>query len=284
MFIRYGYEITINCWSPTATVALLQIREGREADMLQAQPFAADPPIESRIFRDLYGNAARRFIAPAGNLTLTSDSVILDSGLPETWPVEARQHPVADLPDACLIYLAGSRYCETDRLSQMAWSLFGHIAPGWPRVQAISDFVHDRIRFDYQAARSTRTALEAYDDRAGVCRDYAHLAIALCRCLNIPARYVNGYLGDIHVPLRLPMDFSAWAEVYLSGQWRAVDPRNNMPRIGRIPIAHGRDAADVAMITTFAPHILNTFRVWAEEVQAPDYSLAEHGRGQDSLG
>jgi transglutaminase-like putative cysteine protease len=171
----------------------------------------------------------------------------------------------------------GSRYCETDNLSQIAWDLFGHIAPGWPRVQAISDFVHGRITFDYQAARSSRTAYNAYQECTGVCRDYAHLAIALCRAMNIPARYVNGYLGDIHVPLRLPMDFSAWCEVYLGGAWRPIDPRNNMPRIGRIAIAYGRDAADVAMITSFAPHGLTSFLVWAEEVRAPAFALAVHG-------
>jgi transglutaminase-like putative cysteine protease len=276
MFIRYGYEITINCWSPTAVVTLLQIRDGREADIRAPEVFATDPPLQTRIYRDLFGNACRRFIAPPGNLTLFSDSMIEDSGLPETFPTGAEQLAVADLPDECLVFLMGSRYCDTDRLSQIAWDLFGHIPPGWPRVQAISDFAHDRIRFDYQNARATRTAFEAYEERTGVCRDFAHLAAALCRCLNIPARYVNGYLGDIQVPLRLPMDFSAWIEVYLGGQWHAVDPRNHDPRIGRIVIAHGRDAADVAMLTSFGPHILNTFRVWVEEVHPPDYSLMVH--------
>jgi transglutaminase-like putative cysteine protease len=224
----------------------------------------------------MFGNACRRFIAPPGDLTLAGDAILEVSDLPEVYPVDAQQHDVADLPDACLGYLLGSRYCETDQLSQLAWDLFGPVAPGWPRVQAISDFVHARIAFDYQNARSTRTAGEAYRERTGVCRDFAHLAIALCRCMNIPARYVNGYLGDIGVPLRLPMDFSAWLEVYLGGAWRPIDPRNNMPRIGRIAIAHGRDAADVAMITSFAPHILNVFKVSAEPVQAPDYALAVH--------
>jgi len=275
MLIRYGYEITINCQSPTAVVTLLQVREGREADIRMDEMFTCDPPISIRTCRDVFGNACRRFIAPAGNLTLTSDSLIQDSGLPEVYPVDAEQHAVADLPDECLTYLVGSRYCETDRLSQLAWNLFGHVQPGWPRVQAVSDFVHDRMRFDYQTARATRTAFEAYEERTGVCRDFAHLMVAFCRCLNIPARYVNGYLGDINVPLRLPMDFSAWVEVYLGGGWNAVDPRNHIPRIGRIPIAHGRDAADVAMLTSYAPHILNTFRVWAEEVQAPAYRLAD---------
>ncbi len=258
-------------------VTLLQIREGREADFRRPETSSADPPIAIHDYRDLFGNACRRLIAPAGDLTLKSDAVLEVSDLPEVYQVDAEQHAVADLPDACLGYLVASRYCETDTLSQLAWDQFGHIEPGWARVQAISDFVHDRITFDYQAARATRTAHDAYEERTGVCRDYAHLLIALCRALNIPARYVNGYLGDIHVPLRLPMDFSAWAEVYLGGAWRPIDPRNNAPRIGRIAIAHGRDAADVAMITSFAPHMLTHFLVWAEEVQAPGFALAVHG-------
>ena len=278
MLIRYGYEITLHCWSPTAVVTLLQIRDGRQGDHRADEVFEMYPALETRPYRDLFGNLCRRFMAPAGDVTLTSDAMIEDSGVPETYPVDAEQHAVADLPDECLSYLMGSRYCETDRLAPLAWNLFGHVAPGWPRVQAISDFVHQRIRFDYQEARATRTAFEAYEERVGVCRDYAHLAVAFFRCMNIPARYVNGYLGDIHVPLRLPMDFSAWVEVYLGGQWRAIDPRNNMPRIGRIAIAHGRDAADVAMVTSFGPHVLKNFRVWVEEVQAPDYALMVHAQ------
>jgi transglutaminase-like putative cysteine protease len=277
MLVRFGYEITVNCWSPTAMVTLLQIREGREADLRAAETFSIDPPIETHVYRDSFGNACRRFVAPPGDLTLKGDGIMEVSDLPEVYPLEAQQHDVADLPDDCLGYLAASRYCETELLSQLAWDLFGHVPAGWARVQAISDFAHERIVFDYQNARSTRTAFEAYQERTGVCRDFAHLAIALLRCMNIPARYVNGYLGDIQVPLRLPMDFSAWVEVYLGGAWHAIDPRNNAPRIGRIAIAHGRDAADVAMITSFAPHILNRFLVWAEQVWAPDYALMVHG-------
>jgi transglutaminase-like putative cysteine protease len=276
MFIRFGYRIIVNCNAPTAMVTLLQIRDGREADIRSPEVFTIDPVIETHVYRDLYGNVSRRFIAPPGDLTLAGDGMIEVSGLPEAYPTDAEQHAVADLPDDCMIYLLGSRYCETDRLSHLAWNLFGHIQPGWPRVQAISDYVHQRIEFNYQNARATRTAFEAHEERTGVCRDFAHLAIALCRCMNIPARYVNGYLGDIHVPLRLPMDFSAWVEVFLSGQWSPIDPRNNMPRIGRLVIAHGRDAADVAMITSFGPHALNHFQVWAEEVWPPAYALMVH--------
>jgi len=265
MLIRYGYEITVNCQQPTAMVTLLGIRDGREADVRVPESFFTTPAIETSTYRDMFGNPCRRFIAPAGDLTLWSDSVIEDSGAVDAYVPEAEQHDVADLPDDCLVYLMGSRYCETDRLSQLAWNLFGSVPPGWARVQAICDYAHQQIGFNYQNARSTRTAYEAHEERTGVCRDYAHLAVALCRCMNIPARYVNGYLGDIGIALADPMDFSAWIEVYLGGQWCTFDPRNNVRRIGRIVIAHGRDAADVAMVSSFGPHFLTGFRVWCYE-------------------
>jgi len=268
MLIRYGYEITVYCQQPTAMVTLLGIRDGREADVRIPESFFTTPPIDTATYRDLFDNPCRRFVAPAGVLTLWSDAVIEDSGAVDPYAPDAVQHEVADLPDACLVYLMGSRYCETDRLSQIAWDRFGHIQQGWARVQAVCDFVHGHIKFDYQTASSTRTAYEVYEGKIGVCRDFAHLAVALCRCLNIPTRYVNGYLGDIGVPRVDPMDFSAWMEVYLGGKWWAFDPRNNIPRIGRIVVAHGHDAADVAMLTSFGPHALNGFRVWAYETEA----------------
>jgi len=212
------------------------------------------------------GNQCRRLVAPAGDLTLWGDATIEDSGQPEVAVPGAREIAAADLPDECLVYLMGSRYCETDRLSQAAWDMFGTLAPGWGRVQAVCDFVHQHIKFDYLQARSTRTAFEAFNERIGVCRDFAHLALTLCRCLNIPARYVNGHLGDIGVPVVDPMDFSAWIEVFLEGQWHTFDPRNNIPRIGRIVVARGRDAADIPLTTSFGPHLLKSFRVWTYEV------------------
>ena len=265
MLIRIGYEIAVYCPSPTAFVTLMDIRE-EEKGAVRTETFSTAPALETQLYRDLFGNICRRFVAPAGELTLFSDSLVENSGLVDPYVPDAVQHPVAELPDECLVFLMGSRYCETDRLSSLAWRQFGHVEPGWGRVQAICDFANERIRFDYQSARSTRTAYEAYEEGVGVCRDFAHLAIALCRCMNIPARYVNGYLGDIGVPLFLPMDFSAWMEVYLGGEWRTFDPRNNRRRIGRVVISHGRDAADVAMITSFGTHFLNKFEVWAEEV------------------
>ena len=270
MLIRHGYEITVWCSRPTAMVTQLSVHEERLGDVRAPERFVTTPQIDSSTYSDLFGNACRRFVAPSGELTLWSDSVTEDSGQVDPYAPDAIQHDVADLPDECLVYLMGSRYCETDRLSQIAWDLFGSIPPGWARVQAICDFAHERITFNYQNASSTRTAYDAYEQQTGVCRDFTHLAVALCRCMNLPARYVNGYLGDIGVPVVDPMDFSAWMEVYLGGRWWSFDPRNNIPRIGRIVVARGRDAADVAMISSFGPHSLNRFRVWAYEVDSLD--------------
>jgi transglutaminase-like putative cysteine protease len=222
--------------------------------------------VETRTYRDLFGNQCRRFVAPAGDFSLWGDGTIQDDGSQDVIYPAAEEVPVSDLPDDCLVYLMGSRYCETDKLSQIAWDLFGQTKPGWSRVQAICDFVHQRIAFDYMGARSTRTAFEAYQEGVGVCRDYAHLGVALCRCMNIPARYINGYLGDIGVPIGSPDDFCAWMEVYIGGQWMTFDPRNNKPRIGRIVVARGRDAADVPLINSFGPHVLKSFRVWTYDV------------------
>lgn len=270
MLIRYGYDITVTCTAPTPMVSLLSAHGERGQDIRQVEQWVATPPVPSRTYLDLYGNLCRRFVAPAGDLSLWGDGTIEDSGALDPVLPGASEVPVAALPDDCLIYLLGSRYCETDRLSQVAWDLFGHVAPGWGRVQTICDFVHNHIRFGYLDARATRTAAEAYEERIGVCRDYAHLAVAFCRCMNIPARYVNGYLGDIGVPIVDPMDFSAWIEVYLDGGWMTFDPRNNTPRIGRIVVARGRDAADVPLINSFGPHVLKSFRVWAYDITQID--------------
>ncbi|PTE20447.1 transglutaminase-like domain-containing protein [Cereibacter changlensis] len=268
MLIRFGYEISVNCQQPTPMISLLALRDERLSDLRMPDTVMTRPEVPTSIYRDLFGNTCRRFVAPAGDLTLTADGVIADSGLTDPVDWSAQETPIANLPDDTLVYLLGSRYCETDRLSQLAWDMFGHIAPGWGRVQAICDFVHNHIRFDYQNARNTRTAYEAWQEGTGVCRDFTHLGIALCRCMNIPARYINGYLGDIGVPVVLPMDFSAWMEVYVGGRWMTFDPRNNQPRIGRIVVARGRDAADVPLLHSFGPHMLTGFKVWCEEVQA----------------
>jgi transglutaminase-like putative cysteine protease len=208
-------------------------------------------------------------VAPAGRFSVSTNALVRDTGLVRQPSYNAVQHPVESLPSDTLVYLMGSRYCETDRLSEIAWNLFGQTPLGWARVQAICDFVHNHIQFGYEHARATKTAMEVYNEGAGVCRDYAHLAITFCRCMNIPARYCTGYLGDIGVPpMDAPMDFSAWFEVYLGGQWHMFDPRNNVPRIGYILLAQGRDATDVPISNVFGPNQLSSFRVWTDEVSA----------------
>lgn len=266
MLIRYGYEIAVTCAQPTPLICMMSVQADRLQDLLTPEAATTTPFVPLSTYHDGYGNLCRRLVAPAGDLTLWGDATIRDSGRHDPVVPDAAESPVEALPDAVLVFLLGSRYCETDRLTETAWSLFGHHPPGWSRVQAICDFVHGHIRFDYQQASATRSAFEAYNERVGVCRDFAHLAVALCRCMNIPARYVNGHLGDIGVPVVDPMDFSAWIEVYLGGAWRTFDPRNNKPRIGRIVVARGRDAADVPMIMSFGPHLLKSFRVWTYEV------------------
>jgi transglutaminase-like putative cysteine protease len=217
----------------------------------------------------LFGNWCSRLVAPPGRFQISTNAFVRDSGLPDSVVPSAAQTPVPRLPEATLVYLLGSRYCETDQLSDIAWQRFGNGPTGWARVQAICDFVHDHIEFGYHHARRTRTAWEAYREGIGVCRDYAHLAIALCRCMNIPARYCTGYLGDIGVPaVPAPMDFAGWFEAWLDGRWYTFDARNNAPRIGRILMARGRDAADVAISTSFGPNTLAGFKVWTDQMHA----------------
>lgn len=266
MLIRYGYHITVTCAVPTPMVCLLTIRDEHAADVRSPETLITTPTVPTTTYRDMFGNTCRRFTAPAGAFEIWADGTIEHSGALDVVDTSAEEVPVAMLPDDCLVYLMGSRYCETDKLSQIAWDLFGQVPQGWGRVQAICDFANQRIQFGYQDARSTRTAFEAYQEGIGVCRDYAHLAITLCRCMNIPARYINGYLGDIGVPIADPMDFSAWMEVYLGNRWFTFDPRNNVPRIGRIVVARGRDAADIPLINSFGPHVLKSFRVWTYDV------------------
>ncbi len=269
MLIRYGYDIAVSCPQATPMITMMTLRDERRDDLRRQGGFVTTPPVPTTVYRDLFGNTCRRFVAPAGIFRIRSDSTILSDGQPDPVHPTARETPISYLPDDTLMYLLGSRYCETDRLSQLAWDMFGATAPGWARVQAICDRVNSHIRFDYQQARATRTAFDAWQEGIGVCRDFAHLAIAFCRCMNIPARYVNGYLGDIGVPVTGPMDFSAWMEVFLDGQWHTFDPRNNKRRIGRIMVAYGRDAADVPLIHSFGPHLLQNFLVWTDEVPEP---------------
>jgi transglutaminase-like putative cysteine protease len=231
----------------------------------------------------MFGNTCTRVVAPPGLIEIRNDFLIADSGQPDEVAPNALQVEVRDLPDDVLIYLLGSRYCDTQKLSDLAWSLFGGVPAGWQRVQAICDYAHDRICFGYQHARCDRTASEGHAERVGVCRDFAHLAVTLCRCMNIPARYCTGYLGDIGVPPDpAPMDFSAWFEVYLEGRWFTFDARHNHPRIGRIVMARGRDAADVAISTNFGPVQLVKFSVITEEAEASQRRMPDQAQDRVS--
>ena len=268
MLIRAGYEIAIECTAETPLLALLSVHPSRQADLRSPAIISSSGPAPLAASIDEFGNLRTRTVASPGVLKLASDFLIQDSGLPDEVAPWAAEVPVSQLPDDAVSFLLGSRYCETDRLSPLAWSLFGNTARGWARVQAICDYVHRHLTFGYQFARATRTAWEGHEERVGVCRDFAHLAIALCRCMNIPARYATGYLGDIGVPaVRAPMDFSAWFEVYLGGRWFTFDARHNVPRIGRILMARGRDAADCAITTTFGQSKLVEFKIITDEVR-----------------
>jgi len=218
-------------------------------------------------YRDSFGNICGRLLAPAGGITLRGHAVVQDSGLPDAIDLDAQQMPIEQLPDDLLLYLMASRYCETDKLTDVAWSLFGNTQPGWARVAAITEFVHNHVTFGYQHAHHMKSAYDVYQQRAGVCRDFAHLALTFCRCMGIPARYCTGYMGDIGIPPDpAPMDFSGWFEVYLSGRWYTFDARHNFPRIGRILMATGRDAADVALTTSFGRMALTKFLVISDEI------------------
>ena len=267
MFIEAGYNISFECTSETPLLLMVHIRPERHVDLTAPEKFTLWPDIPYRTYTDHFGNICTRIIAPAGTLSLWNRFVIADSGLTESMPEGASQHGIDELPDDVLMFLLGSRYCDTQKLLSIAWSLFGAIEPGWKRVKAILEYTHDRIRFGYEHARSDRTAWEAHEEGVGVCRDFAHLGIALCRCMNIPARYCTGYLGDIGVPPDpSPMDFSAWFEVYLEGAWYTMDARHKHPRIGRILMARGRDATDTAISVAFGIANLVEFTVITNEV------------------
>jgi transglutaminase-like putative cysteine protease len=269
MKIRLGYELVYQCPQPTPMIMNLNVHYTRAADLERPDYMLTDPSVPLALYRDGFGNWCTRLTVPAGRTRITADAIINDRGYIEPVVPNAQQHPVEFLPEEALVFLLGSRYCDTDNLSTVAWELFGNAQPGWLRVQAVCDFVNRHITFGYEHARATRTASEAFNERRGVCRDYAHLAVTFCRCLNIPARYCTGYLGDIGIPpVNAPMDFAGWFEAYIGGQWYTFDARNNTPRFGRVLIARGRDAADVALSMTFGPNVLESFRVWAYELRA----------------
>jgi transglutaminase-like putative cysteine protease len=281
MLIRLAYDIQFELPAETAMVALLNVHPSRTHDLLEPDELKTEPRLNVTSYFDSFGNRCVRFVAPQGHLRLSSSTLLQDSGEPDEANWAARQSAVGDLPNEILRYLLNSRYCEVDRLSSVAFELFGHTSPGWARVQEICNWVHNKVAFNYQHARPTKTAMDVFTERIGVCRDFQHLAITFCRAMNIPARYATGYLGDIGVPVRLPMDFSAWFEVWLDNRWWAFDARNNVPRIGRILMATGLDAADVALTTSFGQANLSYFFVVTEEeIPAPPTAISELSIGQ----
>jgi transglutaminase-like putative cysteine protease len=267
--IKLGYNIALGLSAPTAVICVLHVHPSRTSDLVTPETFRIEPSLRVEEYFDAYGNRCGRVNAPAGIIRFLNDTVIRDSGEPDPSVPNAIQHDVTSLPLDTLAFVLPSRYCEVDsELLDFAWSTFASTPPGWPRVQAICDFVHQHIRFDYMQARANRTALEAFRERVGVCRDFTHLAITLCRCLNLPARYVTGYLGDIGVPPTPdPMDFSAWFEVFLGQRWYTFDARHNARRIGRVVIGRGRDAGDVPITMAFGKHTLEHFEVTTEQVE-----------------
>jgi transglutaminase-like putative cysteine protease len=274
--IRAGYDIAFHCFQDVPMVLMLSVHPSRQHDLLTDHRIRFSPDIAAQDYHDVFGNICTRLVAPPGLIQISTEFLIADSGRPDEVAPDTEQLPLERLPHDALMYLLGSRYCDTQKLSDFAWWKFGGIAGGWRRVQAICDYVHDRITFGYQHARNDRTASEGHHEGVGVCRDFAHLAVTLCRCMNIPARYCTGYLGDIGVPADpAPMDFSAWFEVFLGGRWYTFDARHNHPRIGRVVIARGRDAADVAISTTFGAAQLTRFSVLTEEVQEKEHEQAQ---------
>lgn len=270
MHIKVGCELIYDCPTPTPMLLVVNIHYSRASDLVVPDRLVVTPAVPITAYRDSFGNWVSRIVAPAGLTRISTSAVVHDSGLPDAVVPDARQHLVQELPEETLQFLLGSRYCDVELLTEIAWRLFEQSPPGWSRVQTICDFVHNHIRFDYMQARATRTAFQAYSEGVGVCRDYAHLAITLCRCMNIPARYCTGYLGDINMaPPYGVMDFAGWFEAYLGGQWYTFDARNNMPRIGRVLLARGRDAVDVAISTTFGPNTLRGFTIWTDEMAEP---------------
>ncbi len=267
MLIRLGYDMKFEAWNEVPMVAVLNVHHSRVGDLLEPDVLKIEPAVKLNTYRDSFGNFCSRFVIPPGLIHLHNSTLIRDSGEPDPIPEDATESPIDELPAEVLQYLLASRYCEVDLLMNTATELFGNVPRGYRMVKAICDWVWSKVTFGYNFARYTKTAMDVYIERAGVCRDFQHLAVTFCRCMNIPARYVTGYLGDIGVPPSLsPMDFSAWFEVYLGGRWWTCDARHNRPRIGRVLMAVGRDAADVALTTSFGNAKLREFSVTSLEV------------------
>lgn len=265
MRVRVGCEFKYQSGAPVAAVCQVRPREDANHKVVEAL-WETNPGLTVNSYHDVYGNPCDRLVLPAGRATLRYDALVEVSNDFDAAGEGGAQVPVQDLPDDALIFILPSRFCPSDLLGDEAWKLFGSSEPGWSRVQAICDWVHHKIHFDYGNASPTISAVDVFESRTGVCRDYTHLAMTFCRAFSIPCRYSFGYLPDIAVPPPdLPMDFCAWFEAYLEGGWWTFDPRNNEPRIGRVLCGQGRDALDVAMVTTYGPAVFESMTVWADE-------------------
>lgn len=280
MLIRIGYDLEFQVPAHTPMLLMLYVHSSQAISLLQPDRVHVEPDTPSKEFTDAHGNRCAWMVAPPGKVRFWNTTLIEVSGTPDPCCANAPQSPVETLLPEVLPFLLGSRYCEVDKLTDVAWSLFGQTQPGWWRVQAVCDWVHANVRFGYQFANPFKSAWDTFRERTGVCRDLNHLALTFCRCLGIPARYVTGYLGDIGVPVSpSPMDFSGWFEAYLGGQWHTFDARHNQPRIGRVVMARGRDAVDVAMTTSFGPTKLEKFVIYTYEVMERDRNSCQFPMG-----
>ena len=286
MLIRSEFDIQFHLPQSLPIVAMLRLHPSldplvRAPEELKIEHINLDAAtiIEAEEYIDSFGNRCSRFVAPQGAIRVSGRSLVENDEQPDVICTEARQHPVEELPSEVLQFLLSSRYCQVDQMSQVAGDMFGHTSPGWARAVWIRDWVHNHVRFDYKTARPTKTALDVFTERVGVCRDYQHLAITMTRAMNIPARYVTGYLGDIRTPYSGAGDFSAWYEVFLDGRWWTMDARHNEPRIGRILMATGRDATDVAITTSFGVADVTNFYVESYEVDAKGETVPLVGGG-----
>ena len=284
MLVRIGFDLQYDVPAETAMVLMLHVHPHRASALTKPPRLIIEPAVTEETFVDAFGNRASRIIAPAGKIRFTYDNIASDSGQPEPTIEGARLHPIEELPTDAIQFLMSSRYCEVDKLSQMAWDLFGKTPATWERVAAVMDWVHGHVQFGYEFASSTKTALDVCNEQKGVCRDFQHLAITLLRALNVPARYATGYLGDIGVPPNpTPMDFSAWFEAYLGNRWYTLDARHNQPRIARVLMARGRDATDVALTTSFGNTRLEKFVVWTDEIKRVDTDVSASARARSLL-
>jgi transglutaminase-like putative cysteine protease len=252
-----------------AIAAIMQVSP-RADPCVQMQREVWDTGVDHHGYLDLYGNRCERLEIAAGSSRITYEAQLALSSPADVIDLDASETPVAELPDETIAFTMPSRFCLPDELGNEAWQRFGSLDPGWSRVQAVVDFVHTHLEWVEGASNPWTTAADAYRAGQGVCRDFAHLAITFCRALNIPARYVFGYIPVIDCPpLTEPMDFAAWFEAYVGGRWHTFDARNNIPRTGRVVVGRGRDAVDVALITSFGPLTLTGFEVRAEELAPP---------------